>query len=69
MIVIATIIGLDILWHIWEYKERKRLDKCWTDLFNHKLDSDMRWKKLCDCYIEKIAELMQTNQKEQQCQN
>lgn len=59
MIVIA-IIGLDILWHIWEYKERKRLDKCWTDLFNHKLDSDMKWKNLCSHYVEKICELTET---------
>lgn len=66
MIIIATIIGLDIWWHIWEYKERKRLDKCWTDLFNHKLDSDMKWGNLCNHYVKKIYEITQINQKEQQ---
>ena len=65
VIVIAIIIGLDIWWHIWEYKERKRLDKCWIDLFNNKLDSDAKWGKLCDHFVEKIDKLTQVNQKEQ----
>ena len=37
---------MDIGWHIWEYRERKRLDKCWADLFNAKLESDQRWIRL-----------------------
>ena len=57
MIVIAFLIGADIGWHIWEYKERKRLNKCWDDLFDKKLNSDSRWNKLCYHYIETIGEL------------
>lgn len=34
---------MDIGWHIWEYRERKRLDRCWENLFNAKLESDQRW--------------------------
>ena len=64
MIIIATVIGLDIWWHIWEYKERKRLHECWLDLFNHKLDSDTKWTNLCNHYLAKIDEITQTNQKD-----
>ena len=42
-LIISFIIGADIYWHIWEYKERKRLDECWNDLFNSKLDADRRY--------------------------
>lgn len=34
---------MDIGWHIWEYRERKHLDRCWEHLFNAKLESDQRW--------------------------
>ena len=57
MIFIAFLIGADIGWHIWEYKERKRLHKCWDDVFNTKLDSDNRWRGLCCHYLEIIGEL------------
>lgn len=46
MILLLILLGLDIYWHIWEYKERKRLDKCWEDLFNSKLESEKRWETL-----------------------
>lgn len=52
ILVISFLIGADIYWHIWEYKERKRLDKCWEDLFNRKIESDNRYieliKKICN---------------------
>ena len=51
ILVISFLIGADIYWHIWEHKERKRLNKCWEDLFNHKIESDNRYidllKKIC----------------------
>lgn len=37
---------MDIGWHIWEYRERKRLGRCWENLFNAKLESDQRWIRL-----------------------
>lgn len=43
ILMISFIIGADVCWHIWEYKERKRLHECWNDLFNSKIDSDNRW--------------------------
>lgn len=52
MILLLILLGLDIYWHIWEYKERKRLDKCWEDLFNRKLESDKRWETLLKKIIE-----------------
>lgn len=46
MFVFIILVCMDIGWHIWEYRERKRLDKCWADLFNAKLESDQRWIRL-----------------------
>lgn len=43
MFVVIILICMDICWHIWEYRERKRLDRCWEHLFNAKLESDQRW--------------------------
>ena len=57
MIFIAFLIGADIGWHIWEYKERRRLNENWDDLFNTKLESDNRWHGLCCRYLETIMEL------------
>ena len=57
MIVIAFLIGADIGWHIWEYKECRRLNENWDDLFNTKLESDNRWHGLCCHYLETIMEL------------
>lgn len=42
-VFLLAIIIADVCWHVWEYKERKRLDDCWNDLFNCKLDSDRRY--------------------------
>ena len=42
-IIFVVLICVDVCWHFWEYKERKRLDKYWEDLFNAKLKSDQRW--------------------------
>ena len=52
MIIIAFLICADVCWHIWEYKERKRLDKCWEDLFNRKIESDNKHIEL----LKKIFE-------------
>jgi hypothetical protein len=46
MFVFIILICMDIGWHIWECRERKRLDRCWEDLFNSKLESDQRWISL-----------------------
>ena len=45
-IFLLAIIIADGCWHVWEYKERKRLDDCWNDLFNSKLESDRRYLDL-----------------------
>lgn len=50
MIILAFLIGADIGWHIWEYKERRRLKENWDDLFN-------RWHGLCGYYLETVVEL------------
>lgn len=42
-VIFIALLVADVYWHIWEYKERKRLDKCWVDLFNDKIESDQRW--------------------------
>lgn len=57
MILIAFLIGADIGWHIWEYGERKRLNKYWDDLFDTKLNSDNRWRDLCNYQLDLISEL------------
>ena len=57
MIILAFLIGADIGWHVWEYKERRRLNENWDDLFNTKLESDNRWHDLCCYYLETIREL------------
>lgn len=56
MFVVIILICMDICWHIWEYRERKRLDKCWEHLFNDKLESDQRWLGL----FSKIAQKKET---------
>lgn len=58
VIVIALFVA-DVCWHIWEYRERKRLDRCWEDLFNDKLESDQRWIRL----FSKISQKETTNDK------
>jgi hypothetical protein len=42
MFVFIILICADICWHVWEYRERKRLDRCWEHLFNAKLESEQR---------------------------
>ena len=58
-IMFVILICADVCWHIWEYKERKRLDKCWVDLFNAKLESDQGWVRL----FSKISQKETTNDK------
>lgn len=52
MFVFIILICMDIGWHIWEYRERKRLDRYWVDLFNDKLESDQRWISLLSKIIQ-----------------
>lgn len=52
MFVVIILICIDAGWHIWEYRERKRLDRCWEDLFNAKLESDQRWIGLLSKIIQ-----------------
>lgn len=52
MIILFVLLGLDIYWHIWEYKERKRLDECWEDLFDSKLNADRRYIDLFKKFME-----------------
>ena len=40
MFVVIILICMDIGWHIWEYKERKHLDKCWKETPNLKATKD-----------------------------
>lgn len=56
MFVVIILICMDICWHIWEYRERKRLDKCWEHLFNDKLESD----QLCIRFFRDIAKTKET---------
>lgn len=58
-VIFIALLVADVYWHIWEYKERKRLDKCWVDLFNAKLESDQRWIGL----FSKISQKETTNDK------
>lgn len=53
MFVFIILICIDIGWHIWEYRKRKFLDKCWEDLFNDKLESDQRWIDLFSKILQK----------------
>ena len=55
-IMFVILICADVCWHIWEYKERKRLDKCWVDLFNDKIKSD----QLCIRFFRDIAKTKET---------
>ena len=57
MIVVIVLLGLSIGYNIYQHKEIKRLDECWNDLFNSKLESDNKWRGLCNHYLEKIDEL------------
>lgn len=45
------------------YKEIKRLEKCWVDVFNSKIDSDNKWSEMCKGYIETITYLRTENEK------
>lgn len=56
MFVFIILICADVAWHVWEYQERKRLDRCWEDLFNTKLESDQRWISL----FSKISQKKET---------
>ena len=42
-VIFIALLVADVCWHTWEYRERKRLDRCWEHLFNAKLESDQRW--------------------------
>lgn len=59
MIIVVVLLGFSIGYNIYQHKEIKRLDKCWDEVFNAKLESDSRWGKLCNHYLERIDELLE----------
>lgn len=63
MIIVIILLGFSIGYNIYQYKEIKRLHKCWNDVFNAKIESEQRWAGLCNHYLEKITELT-TEQKD-----
>ena len=52
MFVVIILICIDVCWHIWEYRERKYLNRCWESLFNDKLESDQRWISLFSKFLD-----------------
>lgn len=56
-VIFIALLVADVCWHIWEYKERKHLDKCWNDVFSSKIKSDMRWSEICCGHIDTILDL------------
>lgn len=56
-VVFIALLVADVCWHIWESKERRRLDKCWGDVFNSKIESDIRWSEICRGCIDTILDL------------
>lgn len=56
-VIFIVLIVVDVCWHICEYKERRRLDKCWDDVFKSKIESDIRWSEICCGYIKTISDL------------
>lgn len=57
MIIVIILLGFSIGYNIYQHKEIKRLDECWNDVFNAKLESESKWRSLCHHYLEKIDEL------------
>ena len=43
--------------NVYQSKEIKRLDECWRDLFDSKLDGESRWRALCDHQLDTITKL------------
>ena len=62
MIIVIVLLAFTIGYIIYQRKEIKRLNKCWEDLFNHKLDGENRWHDLCCHYLERITELQTENE-------
>lgn len=62
MFIIIVLFGFSIGYNIYQRNEIKRLNKCWEDLFNHKLDGENRWHDLCCHYLERITELQTENE-------
>ena len=61
--LVITALILDIVWHIKDRLEIRRLNKNWDELFETKVDSDFRWNELCHHYLEKITSLCLENEK------
>ena len=69
LLIICVIIGADVIWHIRQYREIKRLDENWNDLFNSKLTSEQNCFDLCRHYLEKIDDLYAELEKYKGAQN
>lgn len=57
MFIIMVLLAFSVGYIIYQRREIKRLNDCWLDVFNAKIESDQRWKDLCNHYLEKIDEL------------
>lgn len=55
------ILLLAVGFYIYQQKEIKRLHECWDDVFNAKLESESKWRDLCNHYLEKIDDLLAEN--------
>lgn len=63
MIVLIILLGFSVGYNIYQRKEIKRLDENWKDLFDSKLNSESRWRALCDHQLETITGLCLENEK------
>ena len=57
MFIFIVLLSFCIGYIIYQHREIKRLNKCWDDVFNAKLDSERKWMALCNHQLEKIDEL------------
>lgn len=63
MIIVIILLGFSIGYNIYQRKEIKRLDECWKDLFDSKLDGESRWRELCNHQLDTITKLALENNK------
>jgi len=57
MFILMVLLCFCIGYIIYQRSEIKRLNNCWDDVFNAKLESEERWQNLCRHYLDKITEL------------
>ncbi len=64
MFILVVLLGFCIGYIIYQHREIKRLNDCWDDVFNAKIESERRWAGLCNHYLEKIDKLTAKQQDE-----